>query len=531
MIWRGLVAAAVGAAMMAQAVSTIPAPQPPAVGLSATALIMSGTGNSLSHPENTTEFIRTHVAETDRAFVAPSGMCVGGDPGCELVAVYTPEQLKFFTGLHDMTLDESVAVGKANLDNCIRGVACTVTTDPYTVTNQQELTDSVDVAFGLSQSAVIASLEKADLIAHPPAKTVSFILVGNPSRPNGGILERFVGVYVPLVGMTFSGATPTNSPEPTPLLTEDYARQYDGWADFPTNPLNVVSLANALAGALFYHAHYHGIDAPQLFQGTYQDTTYYLEPAPLVPLLFPLSRLPLIGMPLALVLDAPLRVLVETGYDRTINPGRPTPRQWLYLPNPIKVAVNLVRSVPTGWDDAIAYASGNPDRRPFHTTPPPVYGVGGPPVNAGSVDPYGPAPRSVELVAAQPDPKPGATAKAAVRPTPPTARRTDPARVARVRAAARTGPRSLGEDRHRAGPSRRRRVNLDREAGHFETTGRQRLQVVQFLDVAVADGAPGAMALPDDRRIVVAGVAGSGVGERRIPTPGVRAGQSHPALQ
>ena len=95
---------------------------------------------------------------------------------------------------------------------------------------------------------------------------------------------------------------------------------------------------------------------------------------------------------MAKALDAPLRVLVEAGYNRTINPGAPTPAQWLYVPNPLKTLADFAVAIPTGWDDAIAYATGDPSNRPFHTAPQGVYGVGGPPVDAGSVDPYGPTP-------------------------------------------------------------------------------------------------------------------------------------------
>jgi PE-PPE domain len=82
---------------------------------------------------------------------------------------------------------------------------------------------------------------------------VSFVLMANPSRPNGGILERFVGAHIPIIGITFSGATPTNSPEPHPLTTVDITRQYDPMSDFPTNPLNVLADFNVLAGELYIH--------------------------------------------------------------------------------------------------------------------------------------------------------------------------------------------------------------------------------------------------------------------------------------
>ena len=51
------------------------------------------------------------------------------------------------------------------------------------------------------------------------------------------------------------------------------------------------------------------------------------------------------------------------------------------------------------------------------------------------------------------------------------------------------------------------RLPVDREAGDLEAVVGQRLEVVQLLDVAVADLASGAVALPDDRRVVLARVA------------------------
>lgn len=357
--------------------------------LSATALLMGGTGQPLIIPPNTPEFIRSFVNETYADFVAPTGLCTGGAPGCTLVAVYTPEQLRPLVG--DMTFDESVATGRALLDNCIRGAACTSTLAPYTTTVSAPLTDTSYVVFGESQSAVIASYQKSDLIAHPPTDaTVSFILLSNPNRPNGGISERFVGTYIPIFGITFNGSTQTNSPQPSPLSTVDIAAQYDGWADFPTNPLNILADLNAVLGTVFMHGRVKAFSGEPQLQGYYQDTTYYLQPAQLLPLVIPLSQIPFIGLPLARALDPPLRVLVEAGYDRTINPGQPTPAKYLYFPNPLKTLVDFAVAIPTGWDDAIATITGDPANRPFHTAPQPVYGVGGPPVYAGAVDPYGP---------------------------------------------------------------------------------------------------------------------------------------------
>ncbi len=341
--------------------------------LAATALIMGGTGHPLSIPQDSSQFIKDYVNGANSNYIAANPSC---GTGCTLVAVYTPEQFRFDTGIFDMTFDKSVAIGRQNLDNCLRSM-CIATTGPnYDTTANQPVTDpSGYVIYGYSQSATVATVEKRYLKDHPISQPVSFDLVANPNRPNGGILERFNGLYIPIVGVTFNGATPTD----TNMLTADTARQYDGWTDFPTNPLNLLADLNAGLGIYYLHGNYYGVGTPEP-QGQYGDTTYYLIATPVLPLLMPLEKVPVIGNALAVTLDPFFRVLVEAGYDRTINPGQPTTAKLLYFPNPIKTAVNLVVAVPTGLDNGISTVTGN---RPLGTDIPGPYGVGGPPVDTG----------------------------------------------------------------------------------------------------------------------------------------------------
>ncbi len=350
------------------------------VALAATALIMGGTGHPLSIPEDDQTFITDYVNDANDPYIAPSGLC--GKSGCTLLAVYTPEEFRFDTGLTDMTLDQSVEAGRVKLDNCVHGNPCTVTPDPYDATGNQTLSDKTYVVYGYSQSATVATVEIRNLIANPPpdGTDVGFVLLANTNKPNGGVLERFKGLHIPILGVTFNGATPTD----TDMITVDVSRQYDAVSDLPTNPLNLLSDVNALLGSLFLHGDYWGVGTPQL-QGRYGDTTYYLIPTPVLPLLIPLTQVPVIGTPLAVTLDPVFRVLVEAGYNRTINPGQPTKAKWLYFPGPIKTAVNLVAAVPTGLDNGISYVAADPALRPFGTAVPGPYGVGGPPVDAGCV--------------------------------------------------------------------------------------------------------------------------------------------------
>ena len=257
------------------------------------------------------------------------------------------------------------------------------------------------VVFGYSQSARIASIQKANLAAAGSKVPVSFVLIGNPNRPNGGILERFEGLQIPIVGITFDGATPTN----TDFKTVDITRQYDGWSDFPNNPLNPFATANAIAGIYYLDGDYQSVGlGDALYQGAYGDTDYYMIPSQRLPLLMPLDEAG-VPSPVVTMLDAPARVLVESGYDRTISPGAPTKAGILYFPNPAQTGVNFIVAIPTGIDDGAQEAA---NIRPFGTaaidqrSP---YGVGGPPVNAGSFDSSG-APISLQQAASVPNTHP-----------------------------------------------------------------------------------------------------------------------------
>src|SRR3981189_965501 len=88
----------------------------------------------------------------------------------------------------------------------------------------------------------------------------------------------------------------------------------------------------------------------------------------------------------------------------------------------------------------------------------------------------------------------------------------------------------LLEDRHRARPAGGGAADLVREAGDGEAMAGQRLEIVQLLEVAVADVAAGFVALPDDRRIVILGPFLGGEIERRVPAPGVGAGPANALL-
>lgn len=180
-----------------------------------------------------------------------------------------------------------------------------------------------DVIFGFSQGAVVASLYKGTHTGN------TYILVGNPNRPNGGVMQRFTGAKIPLLDVTFSGATPNNGVGGEPGdLTIDVTRQYDGWADFPRYLWNPLAIANAIAGiALIHGATQFELTAEQLEEAKasgdsdyYQfdadsNTHYYVIRTYPIPLLMPLD--PFLSDSAMAALDAPLRRFIETAYDRS----------------------------------------------------------------------------------------------------------------------------------------------------------------------------------------------------------------------
>ncbi|SPM29520.1 PE family protein [Mycobacterium terramassiliense] len=229
-----------------------------------------------------------------------------------LEALYTPEQLYPLTGVKSLPLNQSVAEGVTILDNTLYN----------TIHGQGQ---SVTV-FGISQSAIISSLEMQNLAngtslfgANPPnVNQLNFVLTGNEVNPNGGLLSRFPNLSLPALGLDFYPAMNAN----TPYHVANYTLEYDGFADFPRYPINVLSDLNAVAGIVFVHTTYLDLTPTQVNNaiqlptspGYTGNTTYYMIPTADLPLLKPLDAIPVIGKPLVDLLQPDLKVLVNLGY-------------------------------------------------------------------------------------------------------------------------------------------------------------------------------------------------------------------------
>jgi PE-PPE domain len=311
-----------------------------------TAFVIGGSGTPI--PD------QSFVDTVEQLFLAPNGYA---DYAPQALA--TPEgNSPLYTPVQSLTLDESEAQGVQILNNSIL--------------SQTENGNNV-VVYGDSQSSTISSMEMANLLTLPESEQpgldqLAFVLTGDPNNPAGGLFERFDGLSIPSLGITFNGATPDVYP------TDIFTQEYDGFADFPQYPIDPFSDLNALLGVYFVHGTYENLTLQQVTPvadggdaiplptdpafGT--ETSYYLIPTADLPLLDPVRDIPIVGNPLADLLQPDLTVLVNIGYgnpdygysagpDGYLPANEPTPFGLFPDINLSTVAQDLLTGAQTGW--------------------------------------------------------------------------------------------------------------------------------------------------------------------------------------
>lgn len=178
--------------------------------------------------------------------------------------------------------------------------------------------DNPVYVFGYSQSAAMSSMTMEQLHHQGvPAEDVHFVLVGNAANPNGGLVEllNFWGG-----DLTFWNGLTLGHPTPDYFTTDVYTMEYDGYADFPRYPLNLLADLNAIVGMFLLHDGYFGLSADDIANAipleTVGDslTNYYMIPTETLPLLDLLRLNPVWGNPLAALLEPSMRILVNLGY-------------------------------------------------------------------------------------------------------------------------------------------------------------------------------------------------------------------------
>ena len=188
--------------------------------------------------------------------------------------------------------------------------------------------DGKVVVIGESMGSMVASRLAVQLANSPDAPStddIRFILI---APPEAGVAEYFKeGTYIPLLNYRISRVP--ESPYPTTIVIGEY----DGWADPPDRPWNLVSLSNALLGMAYVHgppiAAADPADVPP--ENTTIETnsqggmvTTHLVPTENLPLTQPFRDL---GIPDKVVdkADRVLRPVVDAGYRRHDEPGDPRP--------------------------------------------------------------------------------------------------------------------------------------------------------------------------------------------------------------
>jgi hypothetical protein len=293
-----------------------------------------------------------YVAAINNLYIQSNPTYTGFTP----FGLYTPESGGVISLVSGLTLDQSVVQGEIILNNAIMNMPA----------------GSHTLVFGWSQSAAIATLEMRVLDALPPNEQpspsdLSFMLIGDGDTPNGGVFSRF-SFNIPGFDISTYGATPPDTPYPTTI----YTSQYDGFADFPQYPLDVVADLNAVAGTASVHSQYVFLTPQQLQSavplatspGYYDNggvTHYYMIPTQDLPLLDPLRAVPVVGKPLADLLQPDLRVLVNLGYNPNGYADIPTSAQLWPGFSPMD---DLLRMVPPPYNELIVPPSYAPSPPP-----------------------------------------------------------------------------------------------------------------------------------------------------------------------
>ncbi len=188
-----------------------------------------------------------------------------------------------------------------------------------------EQTDGKVVVIGESMGSMVAWRVAAELANGddpPDPDDIRFVVI---APPEAGIAEYFpAGTFIPILNYRVTRIA--ESPYPTTIVIGEY----DGWADPPDRPWNLVASANALLGVVYVHG-------PPIFTANPDDVppeNISTSPDGKVRTIFvPTEKLPLtqplrdLGVPDEVVdeADQVLRPVIDAGYRRHDEPGDPRP--------------------------------------------------------------------------------------------------------------------------------------------------------------------------------------------------------------
>ncbi|AFM17542.1 membrane protein involved in colicin uptake [Mycolicibacterium chubuense NBB4] len=232
---------------------------------------------------------------------------LGGEfKGQERVSINWPAQAGPITGPNDMTLGDSIDVGVANLTAAINTALGKLDRDANgNVINGEKVT-----VVGLSAGSLVVNEVMRNMIASgdlPDPSDITFIVAEDSSRQE---LIKDSTKYSSKLDYTY---------QPAPITPYDIVvvtGEYDGMADFPDRPWNLLAVANAMAGAIVVHVPVMFTDLSKVpaenvtvdVNAKGGTTTHYLVPT---------ATLPLVQMmPFLKPMEAQLRAKIDKGYSR-----------------------------------------------------------------------------------------------------------------------------------------------------------------------------------------------------------------------
>ncbi len=266
-----------------------------------TALVFGPSGVPIPPPQ--------YVDAADTLYLQPRGFTGTAQPAFEPNGAYP------LTGVKSLPFDTSLAQDQQIMVSDIQGQ---IAAGGVSATNPV-------VVFGYSQSSDAASQIMQQLHdAGVSPDDVHFVLVGDPQFPNGGFVNTFdfpagnTSAFIPF-GASFLPPTPSDL-----YPTDIYSLEYDGFADFPHYPTNLLSDLNADVGVFLAHFLYLDLTPSQISSAFLLPgsealtgeglTDYYMMPNDLLPILEPLLLVPGVGQPLYDLLEPDTRILVNLGY-------------------------------------------------------------------------------------------------------------------------------------------------------------------------------------------------------------------------
>jgi hypothetical protein len=186
------------------------------------------------------------------------------------------------------------------------------------------------VVFGHSLGAVIGNYWLSNYVTGPISTTtispsnLSFVFIGNSVSVYGGALGPATGAWLP----NWFAASGITAPSGTSFQCLSIARQYDGWADWPTGSGAGLFDAemNAFAGQANVHPHYENVNpnptAPGNVSKVVGNITYIwslTDPAPICGTAL---------NPITQALDQAVRPTIESAYNRPV-----------YIPSPFDAGI------------------------------------------------------------------------------------------------------------------------------------------------------------------------------------------------